>query len=68
MVKRNARSGTGSVPVPSMVELRGVAGPGSGGELAARSDGPIYVVMRLYWSKAEALNGSWKPPAVQRTQ
>ena len=27
-------------------------------------DGPTYVVMRLYWPKAEALNGPWKPPAV----
>jgi hypothetical protein len=27
-------------------------------------DGPIYVVMRLYWPKEEALNGKWKPPAV----
>jgi hypothetical protein len=29
-------------------------------------DGPIYVVMRLYWPRAEALKGEWKPPAVQR--
>jgi len=27
-------------------------------------DGPIYVVMRVYWPKEEALNGKWKPPAV----
>ncbi len=27
-------------------------------------DGPIYVVMRVYWPKAEAVNGTWKPPAV----
>jgi hypothetical protein len=27
-------------------------------------DGPIYVVMRLYWPKEEALIGKWKPPAV----
>lgn len=27
-------------------------------------DGPIYVVMRLYWPKEEALSGKWKPPAV----
>src|SRR5947207_1718694 len=27
-------------------------------------DGPIYVVMRLYWPKEEALMGQWKPPAV----
>jgi hypothetical protein len=28
-------------------------------------DGPIYVVMRLYWPKKEALDGTWKPPAVK---
>jgi hypothetical protein len=34
-------------------------------------DGPAYVVMRLYWPKENSpsiYNGSWKPPAVQRTQ
>ncbi|TXN23320.1 DUF1254 domain-containing protein [Methylobacterium sp. WL9] len=29
-------------------------------------DGPIYVVMRLYWPKDAALKGSWKPPAMVR--
>jgi hypothetical protein len=29
-------------------------------------DGPIYVVMRLYWPKREALGGEWKPPAVKK--
>jgi len=29
-------------------------------------DGPIYLVMRLYWPKEAALTGAWKPPAVQR--
>ena len=29
-------------------------------------DGPIYTVMRLYWPKAEALNGKWLPPGIQR--
>ena len=27
-------------------------------------DGPIFVVMRVYWPKEEALDGTWKPPAV----
>jgi hypothetical protein len=31
-------------------------------------DGPIYVVMRIYWPKETARNGSWKPPAVQLTK
>ena len=25
-------------------------------------DGPFQMVMRLYWPKAEALDGSWLPP------
>jgi hypothetical protein len=29
-------------------------------------NGPIYMVMRLYWPKPEALNGNWKPPAIMR--
>jgi hypothetical protein len=29
-------------------------------------DGPIYLVMRLYWPKEAALDGSWTPPAVRR--
>ncbi len=28
-------------------------------------DGPIYVVMRLYWPKEQALDGKWQPPAVE---
>ena len=31
-------------------------------------DGPIYVAMRLYWPKQEALRGQWSPPAVQRVE
>jgi hypothetical protein len=33
--------------------------------------GPAYVVMRLYWPRKGSpsiYNGTWKPPAVQRTQ
>jgi len=29
-------------------------------------DGPIYLVMRLYWPKEAGLNGTWKPPALIR--
>jgi uncharacterized protein (TIGR03000 family) len=28
-------------------------------------DGPIFIVMRVYWPKKEALEGEWKPPAVK---
>ncbi len=31
-------------------------------------DGPIYVVMRIYWPQAEALDGTWQPPPVVRVQ
>jgi hypothetical protein len=29
-------------------------------------DGPIYVAMRLYWPKEQALMGQWEPPALKR--
>jgi hypothetical protein len=32
------------------------------------ANGPIYVVMRLYWPKESAFTGSWRPPAVQQTK
>ncbi len=31
-------------------------------------DGPIYLVMRLYWPKKEALDREWKPPVVKIAQ
>src|SRR5205085_4942223 len=31
-------------------------------------DGPIFVVMRLYWPKEPALAGTWQPPAVLRVK
>ncbi|MDO3385813.1 DUF1254 domain-containing protein [Gilvimarinus sp. SDUM040013] len=31
-------------------------------------DGPIYMVMRLYWPKNEALDGSWQPPGIEIQQ
>ena len=31
-------------------------------------DGPIYLVMRLYWPKEEAIDGAWKPPAVMKAK
>ncbi|HXV36293.1 MAG TPA: DUF1254 domain-containing protein [Myxococcota bacterium] len=32
------------------------------------ADGPIYVVMRLYWPKTAALDGTWRPAPVARVQ
>ena len=42
------------------------ASPGKGREAnwLPAPNGTFYLVMRLYWPKDEALNGSWKPPAV----
>jgi hypothetical protein len=31
-------------------------------------DGPIYMVMRLYWPKEEALKGTWAPPRITRVE
>lgn len=31
-------------------------------------NGPIYMVLRLYWPKEEALDGRWLPPGIQRTR
>lgn len=31
-------------------------------------NGPIYMVMRLYWPKEQALNGAWKPAPIVRVQ
>jgi hypothetical protein len=31
-------------------------------------NGPIYLVMRVYWPNESALNGTWKPQAVQRVK
>jgi hypothetical protein len=31
-------------------------------------DGPIYLVMRLYWPKQSALDGTWKPPVIVRAK
>ena len=31
-------------------------------------DGPIYMVMRLYWPKEEALKGAWSPPKITRVE
>jgi hypothetical protein len=43
--------------------------PGGGREanwLPAPAGGPFSITMRLYWPKLEALDGSWKPPALER--
>ena len=30
--------------------------------------GPFFVVMRLYWPRAEALDGTWTAPPLQKTK
>jgi len=31
-------------------------------------NGPIYIVLRMYWPKESVLNGSWQPPGIQATK
>ena len=31
-------------------------------------DGEFYMIMRLYWPKPEALDGSWTVPPVKRAE
>jgi hypothetical protein len=31
-------------------------------------DNPIYMVMRLYWPREDALNGTWRPPPIVRAR
>ncbi len=31
-------------------------------------NGPIYMVLRLYWPKQEVLDGTWLPPGIQRVE
>jgi hypothetical protein len=31
-------------------------------------EGPFFMAMRLYWPKAEALDGTWKLPPLKRVQ
>jgi hypothetical protein len=32
------------------------------------SQGPIYMPMRLYWPKEDALDGTWKLPPLTRVE
>lgn len=32
----------------------------------AQKDGLFDLTMRIYWPKADALDGSWDPPSVER--
>ena len=43
--------------------------PGGAGEAnwLPAPDGPIYIVLRLYWPEPPALDGSWQPPSIVRT-
>lgn len=49
-----------------------IAKESPGGDLESNwlpaPDGPLYMVLRLYGPKAEALEGKWTPPQVQKTK
>jgi hypothetical protein len=53
---------------PKELPPEGVAGPEREANWLPAPGGPIFVVMRLYWPKEEALNRSWKPRVVRRTE
>ena len=38
-----------------------------GTELAACTEMPFFIAMRLYWPKQEALEGTWKQPPMMPT-
>jgi hypothetical protein len=42
-------------------------GPGKEANWLPAPTGPLGITMRLYSPKASVLNGTWAPPAVQRT-
>jgi len=31
-------------------------------------NGPIYIVLRIYWPKESVLNGNWQPPGIQAAE
>ena len=31
-------------------------------------NGPIYIVLRMYWPKESVLNGNWQPPGIQAAE
>ena len=43
-------------------------GEGQAANWLPAPNGPAYIVMRVYWPKEAALNGTWKPPAVEVSQ
>ena len=50
----------------TLADSKPIAREGQGGQLAARAEGPFRMYLRLYWPKAEALNGTWTKPPLQR--
>ena len=42
--------------------------PGQKANWLPAPNGPIYMVLRLYWPKEAILDGRWLPPGIQKTQ
>lgn len=42
--------------------------PGAKTSWLPAPDGPIYMVMRLYWPQEAALDGTWQPAAIMVAQ
>ena len=37
-------------------------------KLAALSEGPLGMTMRLHWPRQEAIDGHWNPPAIKEAK
>lgn len=44
---------------------RNAVGDRERGNRLPAPNGPIYIVLRIYWPKESVLNGSWEPPGIQ---
>ena len=58
----------GAIPSGSLTLYIQKDSPGQGQESnwLPAPNAPPFIVMRIYWPKESALNGTWRPPAVQR--
>ncbi len=61
MLPEMNRNEDGSLPVYIQ---KGSPGKDKESNWLPAPNGPIFVVMRVYWPREEALDGTWKPPAV----
>jgi hypothetical protein len=59
-LKRDADGGV------TLYVQRDSPGPGRESNWLPAANGPLFMVLRLYWPKTEALDGRWKAPPLKR--